>query len=93
MPKNILFAKGFEANKVNSIKNYQLLDYNTNRGDKNGKPFAQWINDSNSVGDKDNYIRYHLIPSNETLWTEVKFLDFSEERAKLILKKINDCFV
>lgn len=93
MPKNILFAKGFEANKVNSIKNYQLLDYNTNRGDKNGKPFAQWINDSNSVGDKDNYIRYHLIPSNETIWTEDKFLDFSEERAKLILKKINDCFV
>lgn len=93
MPKNILFAKGFEPNKINSIKNYQLLDYSTNRGEKNGKAFAQWVNDPNSVGDKDNYIRYHLIPTNEMIWVEDEFQEFSEERAILILEKINDCFV
>ena len=93
MPKNILLAKGFDRNKVNSIKNKQLLDLITNRGEKNGKPFAQWVNNPNSVGDKSTYVKYHLIPTDEAIWLEDKFPEFSEERAKLILEKINACFI
>ncbi|GAB4461257.1 MAG: DUF262 domain-containing protein [Bacteroidales bacterium] len=89
MPKNILEEKGFDWNLINSIKNYQLLDYRTNRGVKNGKPFREWINNPDYVQDKSNYIKIHLIPSDETLWDEDKFKEFIEERAKLIIDKID----
>jgi hypothetical protein len=89
MPKSILEEKGFEWNKINSIKNYQLIDYGTNRGTKNGKPFAEWINNSEYVKDKSVFIKLHLIPGNEELWNEDKFLEFREERARLIVEKIN----
>ncbi|GIV29803.1 MAG: hypothetical protein KatS3mg028_0869 [Bacteroidia bacterium] len=89
MPKSILEEKGFDWNLINSIKNYQLLDYGTNRGAKNGKPFKEWCNNPEYVKDKSNYIKIHLIPSDETLWEEDKFKEFIEERAKLIIGKIN----
>jgi uncharacterized protein with ParB-like and HNH nuclease domain len=88
MPKSILEAKGYDWSKINSIKNFQLLDSGTNRGTKNGKPFANWVNNSDYVKDKASYIAIHLIPTDETLWTEDNFLRFSEERAKLILRKL-----
>ena len=49
MPKNILESKGYDWAKINSLKNYQLLDYATNRGEKNGKAFSEWINNPNYV--------------------------------------------
>ncbi|GHS91896.1 hypothetical protein FACS1894203_3500 [Bacteroidia bacterium] len=88
MPKSILEKKDFELNKINSIKNYQLIDYGTNRGTKNGKPFAEWINNSDYVKDKTTFIKLHLIPEKEDLWNEDRFLEFREERAKLIVEKI-----
>lgn len=86
MPKNILESKNYEWAKINSIKNFQLLDYGTNRGEKNGKPFKNWID--NYVIDKPAYVIKHLIPSNESIWTEDNFDDFIEKRADLILEKI-----
>lgn len=88
MPKNILEAKGFSAEAINSIKNFQLLDYRTNRGTKNGKAFAEWVNNSEYVKDKAAFIQLHLIPTDEMLWQEDRFEEFSEERAKLILNKL-----
>ena len=88
MPKNILETKGVDWNKINSIKNFQLLDFGTNRGAKNGKPFNQWVNNPEYVKDKSGYATLHLIPKDETLWTEDKFEDFTEARVKLILAKL-----
>ena len=88
MPKNILESLNYGYNDINSIKNFQLLDYGTNRGDKNGKPFADWVNNSEYVKDKQLYLTTHLIPQNEDLWTEEKFIEFRNERAKLIVDKI-----
>lgn len=88
MPKNILEEKGFDWNLINSIKNFQLLDYGTNRGAKNGKPFKEWVNNPEYVKDKSAYVKLHLIPTDETLWTEDKFEDFIEARATLILTKL-----
>jgi uncharacterized protein with ParB-like and HNH nuclease domain len=90
MPINILEEEGFDWNLINSIKNLQLLDYGTNRGAKKGKPFKEWINNPEYVKDKSNYIKIHLIPSDETLWEEDKFKEFIEERAKLIISKIKE---
>ncbi len=88
MPKNILANNKVDWNKINSIKNFQLLDIGTNRGAKNGKPFLEWVNNPEYVKNKKSYILLHLIPSDETLWTEEMFEKFIEARAKLILKKI-----
>ena len=90
MPKNILESMEYNYADINSIKNFQLLDYGTNRGEKNGKPFAQWVNNSEYVENKQFYIKTHLIPSDEKLWDEKVFLDFSKERAELIISKIQE---
>jgi len=86
MPKNILESLNYDWAKINSIRNFQLLDYGTNRGEKNGKPFKNWID--NYVTDKAAYALKHLIPTDESIWTEDKFEDFIEKRAELILDKI-----
>ena len=86
MPKNILETMGYDWSKINSINNFQLLDYGTNRGDKNGKPFKNWID--NYVTDKAAYVLKHLIPPDESIWTEDKFEQFIEKRAEFILDKI-----
>lgn len=88
MPKSILEGKGFDLANINSIKNFQLIDYGTNRGTKNGKPFAEWVNNPDYVKDKPAFVSLHLIPTDEALWTEDKFMDFIAERAKLILGKL-----
>lgn len=86
MPKNILETLKYDWSKINSIKNFQLIDYGTNRGEKNGKPFKEWID--KFVTDKVAYILKHLIPDDENLWTEEKFEQFIEKRSELILSKI-----
>lgn len=90
MPKNILETKKFDSVKINSIKNFQLLDFGTNRGAKNGKPFKEWIDNPEYVKDKKSYVKLHLIPTDETLWTEDKFEEFIEARGNLILKKLEE---
>lgn len=88
MPKSILEGLKYDWAKINSIKNFQLIDYGTNRGEKSGKAFALWINDPAYVTDKAAFVKLHLIPTDETLWTEDKFEDFTETRAELILDKL-----
>jgi hypothetical protein len=88
MPKSILEGLGYDLSKINSIKNFQLIDYGTNRGEKNGKAFAEWINNPAYVSDKSAFIRLHLIPIDESIWTEDKFEEFIEARAILILNKL-----
>ena len=88
MPKTILENLQYDWTIINSIKNYQLIDYGTNRGEKNGKSFSVWINNKAYVSDKQAFVKLHLIPTNEAIWTENKFEDFIAERAKLILNKL-----
>ena len=88
MPKSILENLQYDWAIINSIKNYQLIDYETNRGEKNGKSFSVWINNKAYVSDKQAFVKLHLIPTDESIWTEDKFEDFIAERAKLILNKL-----
>jgi len=90
MPKSILESKKYDPSKINSIKNFQLIDYGTNRGEKNGKPFKEWINNVKYVADKNGFISKHLIPDDENLWIEDRFDDFIEKRAEKIISKIKD---
>jgi uncharacterized protein with ParB-like and HNH nuclease domain len=93
MPKSILETKSFEWSKINSIKNFQLLDYGTNRGVKNASPFSSWANNAEYVKDKSSYLSIHLIPTDQKLWDEDQFELFIEERAKLILQKIKSFLI
>jgi uncharacterized protein with ParB-like and HNH nuclease domain len=88
MPKSILEGLNYDTDKINSIRNFQLLDFSTNRGAKNAKPFGTWINNLEYVSDKLAFVRQHLIPSDETLWEEKHFEKFTDQRAKLILLKL-----
>lgn len=86
MPKSILEQKGYDWDKINSVKNFQLLDSGTNRGLKNGKPFKEWVD--NHISDKNAYFKRHLIPTDETIWSEDNFEDFIDKRAELLITKI-----
>jgi uncharacterized protein with ParB-like and HNH nuclease domain len=88
MPKSILEGLKYDWAKINSIKNFQLIDYGTNRGEKNAKAFALWINNPAYVTDKAAFVKLHLIPTDEILWTEDKFEEFTEKRAEQILTKL-----
>lgn len=88
MPKSILERFQYDSSKIYSIKNYQLLDYGTNRGLKNGKSFKEWLD--NYVTDKPAFIKRHLIPDDENVWFEDKFDNFTSKRANLIIEKINE---
>lgn len=90
LPKSTLENHGVESTKINCIKNYQLLDYSTNRGAKNANPFREWINES--VADKQAFVTKHLIPANEAIWDEDNYDAFIAERGNLILNKI-DSFI
>ena len=89
MPRNILEKMGYSEDDINSVKNFQLLDYKTNRGIKNGKPFLEWIGNEEYVKDKTTYMETHFIPKDESLWDEKHFLEFSEKRGELIAECIN----
>jgi uncharacterized protein with ParB-like and HNH nuclease domain len=86
MPKSILENNGTELEMINSIKNFQLLDSGTNRGEKNGKPFRVWV--ENYISDKNAYINCHLIPKDESLWDEDSFEEFLDHRADLIMQQV-----
>ena len=90
MPLSILESKKYDWAKINSIKNYQLLDSGTNRGQKNSKPFSVWINNSRFVDNKTAFVQKHLIPTDENIWSEDKFEEFIEARADLIIEKIKN---
>ena len=87
MPRSILANLKYGWDDINSIKNFQLIDYGTNRGIKNGKPFKEWMN--NYISDKPSFVKRHLIPDEEGVWEEARFSDFIEIRAGLILAKIS----
>ena len=87
MPKSILATLKYGWDEINSIKNFQLIDYGTNRGIKNGKPFKEWMD--NYVSDKPSFVKKHLIPGDEGIWGESRFSDFIEKRAMQILAKIS----
>jgi uncharacterized protein with ParB-like and HNH nuclease domain len=90
MPLSILESKGYDWSKINSIRNYQLLDFGTNRGQKNSKSFSVWINNSRFVDNKTAFVQKHLIPTDENIWSEDKFEEFIEARADLIIEKIKN---
>jgi hypothetical protein len=88
IPKSVLEANDCDWTKINSIRNFQLLDFGTNRWEKNAKPFRKWVNDPSFVADKPAYVKRHLIPPDELLWDENKFDDFLIERGKLIFAQL-----
>ena len=86
-PYSILESKGFQVGEINSVTNYQLLDYSINRGDKNAKELKDWIN---SISNKNDYLKRHLIPQDENLWVSDNYKEFIEARKVLIKDRLDD---
>lgn len=87
-PKSILEKIGQDWSKINSVINYQLLDFSTNRGNKNDKELSEWIN--NDVKNITNYLTMHLIPDDPKLWDSNNFDNFLEKRGNLIVSKLKN---
>lgn len=90
MPRVLLEKEQKDPQMINSIANFQLLDFGTNRGAKNDSPLREWIN--SCVPNKAVYLQEHLIPTDEALWNESDFELFYAARAKLICERINFYF-
>ncbi len=86
-PRSILESKGCDSDKINTIANYQLLDYGINRGDKNNKELKDWIN---GLTNKEDYLKRHLIPNDPNLWTSENYEQFLIERKRLIKAKLEE---
>jgi len=86
-PYSILKSKGYDPDKINTVANYQMLDYGINRGDKNNKELKDWIN---KLANKDDYLKRHLIPNNPDLWISENYEQFLIERRKLIKAKLEE---
>ncbi|MCD6513195.1 MAG: hypothetical protein J7K61_06310, partial [Thermoplasmata archaeon] len=86
-PYSILETKGYDADKINTVANYQLLDYGINRGDKNNKELRDWIN---GLPNKEDYLKRHLIPNNPDLWISDNYEQFLIERKRLIKAKVEE---
>lgn len=85
---SILAQRQINFEPRNSVRNKQFIDYKTNRGAKNAKPFGEWIK-TLPEEDRAGYLKRHLIPVDEHLWDAENFAEFSEKRAELIVEKIN----
>ena len=89
-PSSLLSAKGIYQHKIDSIANFQLLDFRTNRGSKRAKEFKEWIeNGGVSPEIIEEYLNIHLIPKDRRLWLTSAFDEFLKERSKLLAEKIN----
>ena len=84
---SILETKGYDADKINTVANYQLLDYGINRGDKSNKELRDWIN---GLLNKEDYLKRHLIPNNPDLWISDNYEQFLIERKQLIKAKLEE---
>jgi hypothetical protein len=89
-PKNLLEKIKVDWSLINHIGNFQLLDFGTNRGEKNGNSLKLWI--KTSVKDVPAYLERHLIPKNEELWDEGNFSRFLDERKAMIVSRIKSYF-
>jgi hypothetical protein len=85
-PKSVLLNKGAEWGRINNIGNFQLLDYSTNRGNKNDSELKAWI--ETIIENKVNYLDMHLIPEDENLWLSDNFEDFLMKRQELLIAKL-----
>lgn len=95
-PWSKLLALEVPADKINSIANFQLLDFRTNRGRKNALLFHEWLNGGENgdrnVGDKPSFLKRHLIPDDPATHHIENFDQFLEARANLIASKIQTYF-
>lgn len=85
-PKSILEKNGVGWDLINNYANFQLLDFSTNRGNKNDKELYEWITEV--VNNRNDYLEMHLIPDNEKLWRSENFQEFLLRRQNLIKEKL-----
>jgi len=89
-PKSLLEKATISWEQINHIGNYQLIDPETNRWDKNATPLNAWIN--TSVKDIPSYLKRHLIPEDQELWDDKNYTMFLNKRKNKIIDKLSNSF-
>ena len=87
--KHLLENAGLQADKINTISNYQLLFFRENRS-KQDDDLSVWL-DNVFKGDPDkilSFVKSHFIPEDKTLWTVKNYDRFIAERRKKIVEQL-----
>ena len=86
-PKAFLYEKGYEKSQVNALVNFTFLTQDTNLkiSDKEPSEYLKKYASSNP-----DLLRSHWIPLDEKLWEAKSYLDFLEERRRLLANAAND---
>jgi len=87
-PRSLLMKAGVDGLLINSVGNFQLLDYGTNRGTKNGKELCDWIEKHVDDEQRQAYLKRHGIPNDCALWRTDSFDKFLEARLKLLTGRV-----
>lgn len=88
-PKSLLEWR-YEYSDINTIRNYQLLEAGTNRGEKNGKELYVWISEYVKPENRNEYLRRHHIPNDSKLWKSENYKEFLRERTDLLIRALRD---
>ncbi|MFI4912929.1 MAG: DUF262 domain-containing protein [Sedimentisphaeraceae bacterium JB056] len=88
-PKSVLSEKGYDWSIINNLGNYQYLYFSDNRS-KQATEFGDWIENvfGADIIRRNDYLRIHNIPSDETLWNSDNFEPFLEARRQIIFDKL-----
>ncbi len=86
-PKAFLYEKGYEKSEVNALANFTFLTQDTNLKISDKKPSEYLKKYASSNPD---LLRSHWIPLDEKLWEAESYLDFLEERRRLLANAAND---
>ena len=86
-PKNILKDR-YDRKEINDIANLTFIGKTTNItiSDQDPNVYIKKIATEKGLG----ILKQHCIPEDEELWHTNRFIDFTNERRKLLLELIND---
>lgn len=91
-PKSWLEKNGFTDQTIrNQIANYALVEWsdNINISAKHPREYLPFYLERLKPGEKEQMYYWHALPEN---WQEMEYMDFLEERRKLISKVIRDAY-
>ncbi|MBR4597360.1 MAG: DUF1524 domain-containing protein, partial [Opitutales bacterium] len=86
-PKNILKDK-YDRKEINDIANLTFIGKTTNItiSDQDPNVYIKKIATEKGLG----ILKQHCIPEDDELWHTDRFIEFTNERRKLLLELIND---
>ena len=87
----LLKSYNYSEYDIDNVRNIEIVEEPDSLHLREVLSFVERMN--HFVVNKKLYITNSLIPENEDLWSEERFLEFCEARGKLIAEKVNQIFL